>query len=59
MEELPFDPDLDSLEEMIMDQQWSDSSGGWQEPFLEEDTDDEDNELMFIPQVPNGYRPAA
>lgn len=50
MEELPFDPELLSLEEMIISQRW-------QEPHLDEDL--EDNEVFMIPSVPHGFRPAA
>ena len=54
MEDLHFDPDLNSLEEMITHQRWH-------EPYLDEEirSDDDDNELFFIPQIPHGFRPAA
>ena len=50
MEELPFDPELLSLEEMIADQRW-------QEPYLTDDLDDD--EVLLVPLVPRGFRPAA
>ena len=50
MEELPFDPELRSLEEMITHQRW-------QEPYLDDDFDDD--EVFFVPHVPRGFRPAA
>ena len=52
MEDLHLDPDLTSLEEMIVNQRWD-------EPYLDEDTDSEEEAIFLIPQVPFGFRPAA
>ena len=50
MEELPFDPDLRALEEMMLSQQWNN-------PFADDEEDEIDHWL--IPDVPPGFVPAA
>ena len=52
MEESPFDPELQSLEEMIVSEQWSIS-------YADDDSEPDDDEVILIPQIPYGFRPAA
>jgi hypothetical protein len=52
MEDLHFDPDLNSLEEMITNQRW-------QEPYLDDEPETDDDQFFLTPLVPHGFRPAA
>lgn len=51
MEELPFDPDLRALEEMMISQQW-------QESYSDDESEDDDT-VWLLPDIPPGFIPAA